>query len=148
MSFRIGVILELAKERRTRMWVMRMARVLFGHCSNDEGHGSNGLFYDLETATAQHQIRRNFPEQGDCSGLEQAFPLDGVLTEGLAWCEGGNCDKDEGAMVIHNPHWMEGATKSFPTTNSRNFGRIARDIASDMVATCRGLGGHTAAPHV
>jgi hypothetical protein len=34
---------------------------------------------------------------------------------------------------------MEGATKSFPTTNSRNFGRIARDIASDMVATCRGL---------
>lgn len=58
-------------ERRTRMWVMRMARVLFGHCSNDEGHGSNGLFYDLETATAQHQIRRNFPEQGDCSYVGQ-----------------------------------------------------------------------------
>jgi hypothetical protein len=28
--------------------------------------------------------------------LQQAFPLDGVLTEGLAWCEGGNCDKDDG----------------------------------------------------
>eukprot|EP00435_Cladocopium_sp_Y103_P021817 s1500_g5.t1 len=58
-------------ERRTRMWVVRMTRVLFGQCSNDKGHGSNGLFYDLDVATARHQIRRNFPEQGDCSYVGQ-----------------------------------------------------------------------------
>lgn len=58
-------------ERHTSMWVVRMARVIFGHCSNDKGHGCNGLFYDLETRTARHQIRRNFPEQGDCSYVGQ-----------------------------------------------------------------------------
>ena len=55
------------KERRTRMWVVRMAWILFGHCRFDEGHG-NGNFYDFDTPhTMRHQLRRNFPQKGDAS---------------------------------------------------------------------------------
>ena len=58
------------QERRTRMWVVRMALILFGHC-RDEGHG-NGNFYDFDTPhTMRHQLRRNYPEKGDASVMAQ-----------------------------------------------------------------------------
>ena len=65
------------QERRTRMWVVRMAWILFGHCRFDEGHG-NGNFYDFDTPhTMRHQLRRNFPQKGDASGRAQGWGIRG-----------------------------------------------------------------------
>eukprot|EP00438_Fugacium_kawagutii_P029575 Skav212239 [mRNA] locus=scaffold4106:82972:86749:+ [translate_table: standard] len=54
------------------MWVMRMGKILFGHCCSDEGQDGSANFFDLDTTCkTRHQIRRNFPEHGDCSYVGQ-----------------------------------------------------------------------------
>eukprot|EP00434_Breviolum_minutum_P030267 symbB.v1.2.026772.t1/scaffold2699.1/size140064/7 len=84
-------------ERRTRMWVVRMAWILFGHC-RDEGHG-NGNFYDFDTPhTMRHQLRRNFPQKGDASYAGQ----------GCLWLsrpeDGSEPQRFRVVLVLRTPH--------------------------------------------
>jgi len=49
------------------MWVVKMASVLFG---NFQGQ-LNTFFYDKTPGVARHQLRRDFPEEGDCTYVGQ-----------------------------------------------------------------------------
>lgn len=51
-------------ERSTTMWIFRIGSVLFG---NSVGPFANSFFYDQQPILARHQLRRDFPEHGDCA---------------------------------------------------------------------------------
>ena len=46
------------------MWIFRIGSVLFG---NSVGPFANSFFYDQQPILARHQLRRDFPEHGDCA---------------------------------------------------------------------------------
>jgi len=95
-------------ERSTRMWVVRMLWLLFGHC-HGRGNDSHGHFYHFDgTDVARHHLRRNWPEPSDCSYIGQ----------GVLWISrpeaGSKRNRFQIVMVFRTPDEKKFARWAFP----------------------------------
>lgn len=94
-------------ERTSKLWVLRMASLLFG---NSSGPFRNSFFYDTVPVSARHQLRRDFPLTGDCAyACFQDY--DGVGQEGMLLCRNmGHRNRFRVSMIFSTPedkwpHW-------------------------------------------
>lgn len=120
---------EAVLERSTSMWVMKMASVLFGNFQ-----GLSNFFYDSLPTLARHQLRRDFPESGDCTYVGQECLL-------ISRREPGERSRFQVVLVFRTPEdrWAHWAWPLYAMITDMYYKAMVRFLnrpeAQDMRAT-------------
>jgi len=106
-------------EETSTMWILRLGALLFGDFL--PGPCLNEFFYHPEPVTSRHQLRRDFPEKGDCCyGIFQNHH--GVGQEILKICRSeGVRDRFRSIIVFSTPkdQWAHWASPFFSLLTSK-----------------------------
>lgn len=120
---------EAVLERSTSMWVVKMASVLFGNFQ-----GLSNFFYENLPTLARHQLRRDFPEPGDCTYVGQECLL-------ISRREPGERSRFQVVLVFRTPEdrWAHWAWPLYPMITDMFYKAMIRFLngpqAQDMRAT-------------